>query len=151
MPYPGKTITLRQLVNSDTESVLEHINDAAVTRWTNIPYPYSRTIARSFIKEARAHYRKRKDFIFGIALPASDTVVGMIGLHEIDWKNRQAELGYWLGKNHWGKGIMTEAVQLTLSFGFLEMKLHKIHSRTFEENTASVKVYRRTASCRRVY
>ncbi len=55
-------------------------------------------------------------------------------------KNKKAELGYWLGKKHWGKGYVTQAVKLILNFGFNKLKLHKIYARLLAENIGSRKV-----------
>ena len=52
--------------------------------------------------------------------------VGMIDLHNIDLDNSHAEVGYWLGGEYQGNGVMTDCLKRVLAIGFEEMKLHKI-------------------------
>lgn len=63
--------------------------------------------------------------------------VGMIDLHNIDFDNQRAEVGYWLGKDYQGNGVMTACLKKLLEIGFLELKLHKIKLLAEVENTAS--------------
>jgi len=58
----------------------------------------------------------------------------------IDYKNMNAEIGYWLGKEYWGKKIMKEAVFLILGFGFEQLKLVRIYARVMHPNIASAKL-----------
>jgi RimJ/RimL family protein N-acetyltransferase len=77
-------------------------------------------------------------------LNGQDTVIGIIGFAGIDWKNKNAEIGYWLGKPFWGRGLMTEAVKLILDYGFNGLKFHRVHSATFDDNKASQKVLKKS-------
>lgn len=141
LEFTNKAIKIRKLKFSDADDLYEHIHEREISKWTiRIPYPYSLKDAIKFIRKSQYEVRKMKGYNFGIALKETDSVIGGIGLHCIDWKNSNAELGYWIGKKYWGKGLMTEAVRLILDFGFKELKLHKIYAHCFEENVASAKV-----------
>lgn len=50
----------------------------------------------------------------------------------------RAELGYELSKDYWGKGIMKEALQAIIPFGFDEVGIHRIQASVFPENQASI-------------
>ena len=63
--------------------------------------------------------------------------VGMIDLHNIDLDNRHAEVGYWLGGEYQGNGVMTDCLKKLLEVGFEELKLHKIKLLAEEVNEAS--------------
>ena len=58
----------------------------------------------------------------------------------MDFANRKAEIGYWLGKSFWNKGYVSEALQRILQFGFEELHLNKIYASHFPHNPASGKV-----------
>lgn len=63
------------------------------------------------------------------------THIGNIGLHSLDWKNRNATLGIVIGeKEHWGKGYGTEAVRVMLRFAFHELGLHRVELATLVGN-----------------
>jgi ribosomal-protein-alanine N-acetyltransferase len=55
-------------------------------------------------------------------------------------KSHRAEIGYWLAKPYWGRGIMTAVVRRACEFAFAEFGLVKIEAHVFAENLASAKV-----------
>jgi RimJ/RimL family protein N-acetyltransferase len=65
-------------------------------------------------------------------------VVGVVNLFNINRDDHNAEVGYWLGKRHWGRGLATEALGLVLRFAFREMKLHRVYAVTHSTNSASI-------------
>lgn len=64
-------------------------------------------------------------------------LVGGIGLHQIDWRNGQSSIGYYIGQDYQGKGIMTRAVQAMLNYVFLELKLNRVEIRCGANNFKS--------------
>ncbi len=137
----GERVKIRKLKISDAQDIYENAKDEEVTRWMlNIPHPYPRDEARKFIRRTYYRLKKKKGYDFGIVLKNTDEIIGMVSLGNIDWKNKNAEVGYWLGKKYWGKGLIIEAVKLILKFGFGKLKLHRIYAHLFEENIGSKKV-----------
>jgi RimJ/RimL family protein N-acetyltransferase len=51
-----------------------------------------------------------------------------------------AEVGYWLGRAHWGKGLATRALAALTRHGFERLGLHRLHASVFEGNDASARV-----------
>jgi len=142
--YEGKRIRIRKLRPSDAESIYENARDVEIYRWAiSIPRPYPRAEADRLIRKASYYLKRGKRYAFGIALKDSDRVIGIVDLFKVDFENKDAELGYWIGKKYRGKGLMSEAVELMLNFGFTKLKLHRIHANVFEGNTASEKVLKR--------
>ena len=141
LEFNGKSISIRPLRFSDAPDLYENVKDKEIVTWTvSIPHPYPKDGALKFIRKAGYNIRKRKSYTFGIVLKETGTVIGVVELMTFDWKNKNAEIGYWLGKKHWGEGLMTEAVRLILNFGFGNLRLHRIYARLFEENTGSARV-----------
>lgn len=62
-------------------------------------------------------------------------LVGCCGLHYIDWRNRSAEFGVFLGHNR-GHGYGKEALELLFDFGFKELNLHRIWAEVYDFNNA---------------
>lgn len=136
----GRNIVLRKLALSDAESIAEHIKDKAIIKWLLVvPYPYRKKDAASFIRSRQNERRTRKSYTFGISLKTNKEIIGIIDLSDIDWDDKKAEVGYWIGKRFWGNGYMTEAINLISRFGFRELKLNKIYARVFEGNIASMR------------
>ncbi len=67
-------------------------------------------------------------------------VVGSTGFHEINRRNKSAEIGYWLAKEVNGKGIVTKCVERQLDYAFDEMKLNRVTIKCVPENLKSRKI-----------
>lgn len=137
----GKTIYLRPFRLTDAPAVTENVSKKEICKWIpSIPHPYPRNGAIHFIKECQKRWRQKRAYNFAIVSKETNSVIGGISLGSIVWVNKKSELGYWLKKTEWGKGITTEAVQLILAFGFNHLKLHRIYAEFFDENIASKRV-----------
>jgi len=141
LEFDGKRVSIRPLRFSDAPDLYENVKDREIVTWTvSIPHPYPRDGALKFIRKMRYNMRNNKSYAFGIVLKETGTVIGVVELMTFDWKNKNAEIGYWLGKKRWGEGLMTEAVRLVLKFGFGNLKLHRVYAKLFEENIASARI-----------
>ena len=137
----SKRIKLRKLKLSDADDIYKNLQNKEMVKWTlNIPWPYKKEHAIKFIRRTHYKIRKKKSYAFSIVLKEIDKVIGVVDLMNIDWKNKNAEIGYWIGKRYWNKGFATEAVKLMLKFAFEKLKLHRVYASLFEENKASRRV-----------
>jgi RimJ/RimL family protein N-acetyltransferase len=122
----------------DWSEIFAQIADEAVVRnLSRVPWPYTPEAARQFAalgQDARCPH-------FLITLPHADgaEVVGVIGLapgHEA------AELGYWIGREHWGKGYATEASRAVLHLA-RTLGHRRLNASHFLDNPASARVLRK--------
>jgi ribosomal-protein-alanine N-acetyltransferase len=68
-------------------------------------------------------------------------LIGGCGLNDFEiGKSHRAEIGYWLAKGFWGRGIMTAVVQRLCRHAFEEFGLVKITAQVHSENMASARV-----------
>lgn len=82
---------------------------------------------------------------YALVLKKTGQVIGSIGLMlgkqgGLDLPDSEAELGYWLGQGFWGQGLVPEASQVLLDYGFNQLDLEKIWCRSFAGNTKSLRV-----------
>lgn len=141
LEFDGERVSIRPLKSSDAPDIYENVKDKEIVTWTvSIPHPYPKDGALKFIRKARYNIKKERSYAFGIVLKDTGTVIGVVELMAFDWKNKNAEIGYWLGRKYWGEGLMTEAVRLILKFSFGNLGLHRIYARLFEDNTGSVRI-----------
>jgi ribosomal-protein-serine acetyltransferase len=68
------------------------------------------------------------------------TLIGCIDLHDIDWTNANARIGYWLDKDHTGHGIMTRAVQALADYAFEALDLRRVEIHVATENDRSRRI-----------
>jgi RimJ/RimL family protein N-acetyltransferase len=104
-----------------------------------IPHPYEAGMAEEWIRSHKEKITKKEALIFAIVIADTDQLVGSIELR-INADHENAELGYWIGKPYWNKGIATEAAKAILKLGFVKLKLERIHAHYLSRNQASGKV-----------
>ena len=109
---------------------------------TNIPFPYTEDSAIFWIELAAQGLKNQTAYIFAIRLKDNPTIIGGIGLG-IDKAHNKAELGYWLDEGYWNQGLVTEAAEEVLRFGFEELNLKRIFASYFSFNEASGAIMRK--------
>jgi RimJ/RimL family protein N-acetyltransferase len=102
---------------------------------TRVPWPYSVDDAKSFLSLPADPLRPR----FMICLRSNNRLIGGIGLSgDID-----AELGYWIARDHWGRGYATEAGRAVLALADSSLRLPRIRARRAIDNARSANVLRK--------
>ncbi len=91
--------------------------------------------SRKFIEATRQQFAENKGLHLGIFYRGK--IAGVIGMHGIDWNNRSTSIGYWLGAEFMGKGLITLACRGLIDYSFGELKLHRIEIRCAVENKKS--------------
>jgi len=130
--------TLRALTETDAPSLARHANNRKV--WINLrdvfPHPYALEDAVEFIERAGTSERT-----VTFAVDVGGAAVGTIGLVLREDVDRvSAELGYWIGEEFWGRGIMSEAVKAVTGYGITHHRLTRVYACTFDWNPASARV-----------
>lgn len=134
-------LILRPLEDKDEESIYNYLKDHDIARWTiNIPHPYPREGAFAFIKQAKERMEKGLCYELAILMKSGEEVVGVVSFVKVHISQGNAELGYWVGKPHWNKGIATEAAFRLLKFGFSELGLKRVFGKCYHDNLPSKRV-----------
>lgn len=82
-------------------------------------------------------WAKKARIKWGVRLKGEEKkLIGQCELFDFDAQSK-AELGYWLGADHHHRGIMTEAIQAVIVYGFNTLELHRIYAYTSTKNTPS--------------
>lgn len=136
----SKNFILRPFKKGDEKSLAENINDKTIARNTlSVPYPYTLKDARNWI-ERNLKEKKKKNFkMLNFAIDVDGEVAGSIGFHKIE-TGHKAEVGYWLARKFWNKGIMTEALKLLTNFGFKKLGFKRLSALVFPFNKASMRI-----------
>jgi ribosomal-protein-serine acetyltransferase len=95
----------------------------------------------SFIRSVLEQFAGNRGFAAGVW--TGTRLVGTIGVHRIDWLNRRVEIGYWLGREYEGRGIMTDACRAVVTHLFHELELHRVEIRCAVENARSAAIAKR--------
>jgi ribosomal-protein-alanine N-acetyltransferase len=132
------TIALRPWKISDLDRLVQLADNPkiAANLMDRFPHPYTREAGENFINMAIS---SQPESVLSILV--DNEVAGGIGVHpQQDVYRKNAELGYWLAEEYWGKGIITEAIKLILPYAFENFDINRIFARPFGGNIASQKV-----------
>jgi RimJ/RimL family protein N-acetyltransferase len=138
-------VYLKSLEARDADEMAKNADNDEIAycigRPGEFPHPYTRENALAFIEDAAREYKEKSAFHFGIRLNAS-ALVGVCGAHTLDYSNVRGEIGYWLGRDYWGKGYAKEALALLLGFCFNSLRLNKVSATVLAFNERSINLLR---------
>lgn len=129
---------LRKFSLKDAQSLVLQANNKNIADYLRdiFPHPYTTKDACFYIENIANDLHS-----LIMAIEVEGKAVGSIGiLPKTDVYRKSAELGYWLGEQYWGRGIVTEAVKAITEYGFKNYNLHRIYAVVFENNAASMRV-----------
>lgn len=131
-------IILRPFKQEDLDDLVSNANNIKVAeRLTDaFPFPYTRQDGIDFLNKVMQQSPPEV-----LAIDLDGKVIGNIGIHpQKDVHRLNAELGYFIGEDYWGKGYATEAIKKMIDYGFENFPINRIFSRPFSSNPASQKV-----------
>lgn len=134
-------LVLNQPVEEDLQAIVIHLNETSefAENTLTMPFPYSENDGRNWLKIIEKGFEEKNAYIFGVRLKNNLKLIGAVGLHLVAEHNK-AEIGYWLAKEFWNQGIISEAVEKVIHFGFKELQLNKIYASFYPHNPASGKI-----------
>ena len=133
-------ILLRPWCESDAEALFKYASDPDVG--PRAGWPPHKSVEES-LEIIRTVFNT--DTMWAVELKATSEPIGCVGYlpapaSNLKIKDDEAEVGYWIAKPYWGKGICTEALHLVIDYCFNENKFNAIWGDYFPENPASGKV-----------
>lgn len=141
-PFPileTPRLRLRALVPGDLDVMHRLQSDPEVTRYFGRG-PLTREQAKERVDQAIEGVRAGTSIRWGLTLPGTDELAGTAALWRWNKEHRWAEIGYELAPEHWGKGLMPEALRAIFRYGFEEMGLHRVEANLAPDNVASRRV-----------
>jgi RimJ/RimL family protein N-acetyltransferase len=131
-----KRLTLRPPIEFDADDIATHLANFNVSRMlSRVPFPFDRTDALEWIQACSRP--GNPDVHFTIH---RERLIGAIGLADM---NERPRLGYWLAEDHWGQGLMGEALGAVLGHVFQRRPGLTISSTILADNTASIRLQQR--------
>lgn len=136
-------LTLSLLDEADAAALLAIYSDTETMRyWSGPPWT---ALAQAQQQIAQSH-RDREDgsaLRLGLKLAQTGELVGTATLYGFHWSNRRCEIGYILGRAHWGRGLMSEALTALLEHGFGALDLHRVEADIDPRNEESRRILER--------
>ncbi|HNB26203.1 MAG TPA: GNAT family N-acetyltransferase [Alphaproteobacteria bacterium] len=132
-------LRLRAMIPEDIDAFVRHLNDWEIQQWlAQPPFPYERRHGEDFLAIVRANHATGYPTMFVAAAKASDLALGFVSV-EIR-ADGEGVLGYWFGRDHWGKGFAKEAVTALVRHAKGHPMLRSIAAVTDVDNTRSQRV-----------
>jgi len=130
--------TVRSWESGDVPALVRHANNRRI--WLNLrdrfPHPYTSSDGTSFIRRVRASQPETT-----FAIEVDNEAAGGIGfMLQPDVERVSAEIGYWLGEIHWGRGICTDALRAVTQYAIEQHGLTRVFALPFAHNAASCRV-----------
>jgi RimJ/RimL family protein N-acetyltransferase len=123
-------------IERDIHAIIAIAGDWEIaSRLARMPHPYSDADAHFFLNTIAP-----AELVWLIVERSSSLVIGCIGLAHDDDTTETVELGYYVAREHWGRGIATEAASVVLAFGIGLVGRSRITSGHFADNPASGRV-----------
>jgi ribosomal-protein-alanine N-acetyltransferase len=138
----NQQVELSEFRSSDTDALIEHLNDRDIyDRTLRIPFPYSQADAEEWLAlVAKITQEQGRPVNWAIRGP-DQSLIGGCGFDGFEvGKSHRAEIGYWLARPYWNRGIMTTVVQRLCQHAFEDFGLVKITAHVFAHNPVSARV-----------
>lgn len=137
----GSRLLLRRMERQDAKQIFRYWSDPEVVKYMNVPAFESPEETWEMINMLNALSETEDTLRWGIESKQSGRLIGSCGFNAWQLSGAyRAEIGYELGKEHWGKGYMREALLLMFEFGFRTMGLNRIEALLFPQNSASIRL-----------
>jgi ribosomal-protein-serine acetyltransferase len=134
----GDGVTLRLLEERDAAALFGLIdaNRTRLRQWLPwVDNEQSPETTRRFLRSAQRQLEDNRGGQYAIA--AHGQLAGVVGQHPIDWANRACNVGYWLGAAYEGRGLMTRACRVLVTYAFSEQGLRRVEIRAAPTNRRS--------------
>jgi RimJ/RimL family protein N-acetyltransferase len=121
----------------DAEALFQAVCDEGVVRnLASAPWPYQMSDAEAFLGTERKAWEP--SFLIFRRTAGKPELIGSVGLGRRP--DGELEFGYWIAREHWGRGYATEAGAAVLALARHSLKLGRIHAGHFLDNPASGRV-----------
>jgi [ribosomal protein S5]-alanine N-acetyltransferase len=136
----SERLLLRQITPADVNEILLMRSNAETMKYIPRPLVTNNEEALEHIKMIQNKIEKNEGINWAITLKDNPKLIGIIGHYRMRWEHFRSEIGYMLLPEYHGKGIITEAIQLMIDYGFNQMGMHSLEGIIDPANTASARV-----------
>jgi ribosomal-protein-alanine N-acetyltransferase len=143
-----KRLVLRLIEKGDLPALFAVNGDDEVFRWSPRESWKTPADGEAWFSRIMAHRESGATIQFVIVLRDGGRPVGTLAVFHFEESVGSAEIGYVLGREHWGKGLMKEALAAFVQFAFEALGLKRLEAELDPRNEASAKVLERVGFTR---
>ena len=131
---------LRKFRLDDVQDVFEYCKEAETARYVTWDAHKTPEDTLRFLQWTTDRYKTGEPGDWAIMDKVTGHIIGSMGIVKSEPVNRCCEVGYVIGRDHWGKGFTTEALSRLVRFLFEECSINRIQAMCCEENAGSSRV-----------
>ena len=132
-------IFLRKIIKEDLDAYFKWINDKTLVEFNSKFTPVTKNSHLEWYENISSMMDIKT---FSIIKKTEDKLIGSCSLRNIDFIKHVAELQIRIGeKGFYNKGYGSQAIELLIQYGFLELNLKKIYLHVFDDNIRAIKAY----------
>ena len=139
-PFPTlqtRRLLLREINLNDTNDFYTLRSDKRAMQYISRPLATSAEDIKELIISHNVASATNQYITWGLSLHDNDAMIGTMGIFNINQDNHRAEIGYMLHPDHWRQGLVSEALQAAVDYGFNVMQLHSFEAKIHPDNTGS--------------
>jgi len=138
----GDRVRLRHVEREDLPKFVEWLNDPEIYQGLSMHTPLSMAEEENWFETMLKSPKDERPLCIEAKVDDGWQLIGNSGFFDLDWRNRSAELGIFIGdKNFWNQGYGTEVIRLLLCHGFATLLLHRVYLRVFEDYPRAIRSY----------
>ncbi|MDR3575711.1 MAG: GNAT family protein [Anaerolineaceae bacterium] len=138
----GKRIRLRGAEREDIPRFVTWLNDPEVYVHLTPRETLSRAEEEQWFEKMLELPMEEHIRVIEVDTAEGWQAIGNISLMKIDWRERSAEIGIFIGEKHyWSQGYGREAMQLMVKHGFSNLNLNRLYLRVDENNPRAIRSY----------
>ncbi|WP_412985695.1 GNAT family N-acetyltransferase [Pontimicrobium sp. IMCC45349] len=134
-----KRFDLIEINDSHLENIFELYSDQRVTKYFDLIPLKNKSEAQREVDFYRKRFMDNIGIRWGIAFKNKTEIIGTLGYNKVI-KDHKGRIGYDLQYNYWGKGIMSEALEAIVNYGFDKLELNRIEAEVMQDNIGSEKL-----------
>ena len=147
----AQRVSLRWITDDDVDALYTVFSHPEVMRYWSTPPLADRNAALTLLNEIHDGFKRRALLKWGIARNTDNALIGTTTLFNLDFNSRRAEIGYGLGRAHWGNGYMQEALTTLLDYVFDVLEFRRLEADVDPRNKASIRTVERLGFQREGY
>jgi len=135
-----KRLLLRKPKSEDVDDLFRYASVDDVTRFTRFTSHKSKEETKMFLLTTKQQHQNKTSLVLVLEHLQDKKVIGAISFQNISSDDERTELGYALSREYWSQGIMSEALEKMIEFGFKKIKFNRIESFSNIENIRSIRL-----------
>jgi len=143
------TVGIRRFERADESALYEAVRESLpeLTSWMTWCNPdYSLQDATRFLARHDELWQARQRYDLAIFHRLNGTLLGSVGLSQLDWQNRSANIGYWVRTKWHNQGVGGTAIRFAAHFAFEALGLTRLEFVIQTSNLASLHAARRAGA-----